>query len=237
MYDLLRKLNKAVPNALVIASTRYQFSLPRTESFQAYLDAAVTIALKYVAEILEKYGFVPGKTRPSYLPLPSGQKLLKEGEPLDTAKYPYCEAVGSLLYAATRTRPEISHAVGSLARHMAAPKKEHWDALTHVLRYLATTPKKGLCYGHRMEGLVGFADANYSDDPNDRKSITGTVFLLNGGRNSLHQQPGRTNHCCHMLDSLLLWSWMHLWRCHSSHPASSCGSLARYALSSGSIGR
>ena len=46
VYDLLRKLNKAVPNALVIASTRYQFSLPRTESFQAYLDAAVTIAHK-----------------------------------------------------------------------------------------------------------------------------------------------------------------------------------------------
>ena len=47
VYDLLRdKLNKAVPNALVIASTRYQLSLPRTESFQAYLDAAVTIAHK-----------------------------------------------------------------------------------------------------------------------------------------------------------------------------------------------
>ena len=46
VYDLLGdKLNKAVPTALVIASTGYQLSLPRTESVQAYLDA-VTIAHK-----------------------------------------------------------------------------------------------------------------------------------------------------------------------------------------------
>jgi hypothetical protein len=38
--------------------------------------------------------------------------------------------VGSLIYLAVNTRPDISHAVGILSRFMACPTDKHWEAIT-----------------------------------------------------------------------------------------------------------
>ncbi|KAL6345514.1 hypothetical protein AAG906_017238 [Vitis piasezkii] len=43
-------------------------------------------------------------------------------------KIPYASAVGSLMYAQTCTRPDISFAVGMLGRYQSDPGFEHWKA-------------------------------------------------------------------------------------------------------------
>ena len=48
----------------------------------------------------------------------------------------YQSAIGSLMYLAVSTRPDISFAVSSLARFSSNPTKEHWTALKRLLRYL-----------------------------------------------------------------------------------------------------
>jgi hypothetical protein len=49
---------------------------------------------------------------------------------------PYTNAVGSLMYTMVCTRPDISHAVSMVNRYMANPRKEHWQAVKWLLRYL-----------------------------------------------------------------------------------------------------
>ena len=58
----------------------------------------------------------------------------------------YREAVGSLVYAMTCTRPDICWVVFSkLSQFLVASMKGHWIALKHVLRYLKETLDFELC--------------------------------------------------------------------------------------------
>jgi hypothetical protein len=50
------------------------------------------------------------------------------------------ELIGSLLYLSVCTRPDISQAVGALARFMNCPTTAHIEAAKHVFRYIAGTP-------------------------------------------------------------------------------------------------
>ena len=91
--------------------------------------AARTLKLgkkKLTGELLGRYGLTDARARS--VPLGAGEKLTKEGEPLDTAKFPYSELVGSLLYLSVCKRPDIAQAVGALARYMSAPTVAHWAA-------------------------------------------------------------------------------------------------------------
>jgi hypothetical protein len=135
---------------------------------------------RMIKEIVAKYGQEGAKNKAT--PLNGSIKLAKdEGEPLDTERYPYAALVGSLLYVSVCTRPDISYAVGALARYMAKPTMVHWKEAIGVVRYLAGTPKMGIIYGKRKDPLIGYCDADYATDIDTRRSTTGYVFNLYGG--------------------------------------------------------
>ena len=52
---------------------------------------------------------------------------------------PCASIVGSLLYAQTCTRLDISFGVGMLGRYQSNPGMDHWKATKKVLRYLEGT--------------------------------------------------------------------------------------------------
>jgi hypothetical protein len=134
-----------------------------------------------VNELVQQYGLADAK--PKAVPISAGAVLKRAGEDselLDMQRFPYNAVVGSLLYLAGTTRPDIAYAVGALARHMATPTAEHWSVAMGVLRYLKGTPNLGLVFGGGT-GLVGFCDADYAGDVDTRRSTTAYVFLLNGG--------------------------------------------------------
>jgi len=88
------------------------------------------------------------------------------------------------MYLAVCTRPDISHAVGVLARHMSAPTEAHWSAARTVLRYLKGTISFGVTFevteSSSLE-FLGYCDSDYAGDLDTRRFTTCYVFLLYGG--------------------------------------------------------
>jgi hypothetical protein len=55
-------------------------------------------------------------------------------------------------------------------------------AARHVLRYLKGTIHYCMTYGHALNlNILGYADADWGSDINDRISLTGYVFMINNG--------------------------------------------------------
>ncbi len=93
---------------------------------------------------------------------------------------PYHEAIGSLMYASLRTRPDISFAVQTLSRFTINPGLDHWEAVKRVFRYLKGTRELWLSYGGTAKEMEGYADADGSM-MEDRRAISGYAFIINGG--------------------------------------------------------
>lgn len=93
---------------------------------------------------------------------------------------PYCEATGSLMWAAQGTRPDIAFAVSILSRFSSNPGPAHWEAVKRVFRYLIGTADMKLEYGGMEKELEGYGDADGSMQEN-RRAVSGYAFLVDGG--------------------------------------------------------
>ncbi|KAI9919883.1 hypothetical protein PsorP6_015823 [Peronosclerospora sorghi] len=58
----------------------------------------------------------------------------------------YRELIGSMLYIANGTRPDICVSIYELSQHLEATKPSHMKAAIRVLSYHGGTSKFGLCY-------------------------------------------------------------------------------------------
>ncbi|KAJ9512226.1 hypothetical protein QJQ45_012781 [Haematococcus lacustris] len=132
---------------------------------------------QYVHELLNTYGMTAAHSKS--VPMAPAVKLEKEGVALDTSEHSYSGLVGSLLYLSCCTRPDITYAVGALARYMSAPTQQHWTAARAILSYLKGTADQGLVFGEAAE-LQGYCDADYAGDKDTARSTTGYVFAMNG---------------------------------------------------------
>lgn len=98
----------------------------------------------------------------------------------------YRELIGSLLYLARRTLPDICQAVSILCRYTNNPSLEHWKAAKRVLRYLSGTKDYSITIGrtstnsNTSEELLAYSDADWAGDKLDKKSTTGYEIYLNG---------------------------------------------------------
>ncbi len=133
---------------------------------------------KYVQKILERFLTMNCKQRAT----PCEQKLdySDDAEEMsDVTKYR--EAVGSLIYLATCTRPDLSFVVSRLSQYFTKPTIKQWTTVKHVLRYLKGTQNKELCFRkYKDDNLIhAYSDANWAADVGDRKSTTGYCISLN----------------------------------------------------------
>ena len=109
----------------------------------------------------------------------------KNGQPRQDT-FHYRSLVGQLNYLTASTRPEIQYAVHQLARFSANPKRSHEVAAKRVIRYLKSTPEKGiLLRPDRKQGLTCYVDADFAGnwssdqalDPRACLSRTGYVIF------------------------------------------------------------
>jgi hypothetical protein len=131
---------------------------------------------KYVCDILSR--FQMGDSRPMTTPMITNWKKLHASESQLVDSTLYRQLIGSLMYL-VNTRPDICFAVNTLSQFMVEPRRVHWVAAKHVLRYLCGTVDYGLDY-HRGDGvrLVGYTDSDWAGCVSDRKSTSGCCFGL-----------------------------------------------------------
>ena len=97
----------------------------------------------------------------------------------------YRSIIGSLAYAATGTRPDLSFTVTYLSQFLesTATKPEHMTAAKRVLKYLRKTIDWDLLYPYahvvtRPFALEGYVDSSWGACPLTRRSHMGYVFRL-----------------------------------------------------------
>ncbi len=97
------------------------------------------------------------------------------------SSYLYLEVIGSLMYAALGTCPDICLAVRALAPFAATFGHDHIEGLKHIMRYLAGCLDCGIMYTMGDGDLVGYTNADWANDHANCCSISGYVFLYTGG--------------------------------------------------------
>jgi hypothetical protein len=124
---------------------------------------------KHVQKLLDRFGM--SECKPVGTPLEMNARYEKSRE--QNANHPYQELIGGLMYLASRTRPDISHAVSYLSQFNTSHGDEHWNAAKRVLRYLRGTENYNLEYKRRKNELKGYAYADWVGCIMDRHSCTG----------------------------------------------------------------
>ena len=139
----------------------------------------------YLEKVLKRFGMEDSKK--GFLPVRHGVHLSKsmcpqsEEDRKEMIGIPYASAVGSLMYAMLCTRPDIAYAVSIVSRFQANPGREHWQTVKSILKYLRRTKDMILVYGNGELKVDGYTDSDFQSDVDDRRSISGFVFTLNGG--------------------------------------------------------
>ena len=143
---------------------------------------------KYINNLLEKFGMQNCKSTAT--PMELGLKLEKGNT--EEIEKPYQNLIGSLMYLAVATRPDISYAVSYLSQFNTCYNNLHWTAAKRVLRYLMGTKEIGLTFRKTGEKIIGFADADWGSCTVDRKSYTGCCFIFAGAAVSWESKKQRT---------------------------------------------
>jgi len=103
----------------------------------------------------------------------------------------YQKAIGSILYAALGTRPDITYATSVLGRYAAQPSTLHWEAMKHLLRYVrGTSDNKFTIYDpsiiqdsslwHDSRGILCYADADLRGEADTSKPTSGIIVYTLG---------------------------------------------------------
>ena len=134
---------------------------------------------------------------------------IQQQQQLRDENFNYRQVIGEAIYAMTVARPDISAAVIKLSQYAANPAKIHYQALRHLMKYLALTKSHGIHYWRTVPNLLlpdvkpqtcilddditrsipqntkpevlqGYVDSDWGTDRSHRRSVTGIAIILAG---------------------------------------------------------
>ena len=100
---------------------------------------------------------------------------IKDNKPFNSTTFK--SAIGSLIYLAKNTRPDICFAVHKAARNCENPTYSDWQCILSILKYLNQTKDFKIKYDGQGK-FHAYADADFAGDTTDRKSTSGYIFLI-----------------------------------------------------------
>ncbi|CAI7901297.1 unnamed protein product [Closterium sp. NIES-54] len=150
---------------------------------------------KYLEALAAKFGQSEGHVA---TPFPSGFKCVKGPEEESVGEEErrrFHSLVGSLMYAAVNTQPDVAFVTKQLARVVQCSNEKQVAAGMRVAKYLGQTPTVGLQYSaaaqRRQKGadgvepghlfLTAFSDASFASEQEDMTSVGGFICCVGGG--------------------------------------------------------
>jgi hypothetical protein len=138
----------------------------------------------YIEQILARFQL--DGSRPAVTPMEPGADFTPDSPSVSPTlltaaeKTTYREMIGSLMYLAVMTRPDISFAVSTLSQYLDTPRTTHLNAVRRIFRYLSGTKRLKLILGGKVSNVVGFSDADWASHMH-RHSISGFAFFVGQG--------------------------------------------------------
>lgn len=133
----------------------------------------------YLKNVLRKFDM--DKCKSASTPIEKGLHLDKCDSNI-TSNQPYRELIGCLTYATLTSRPDLCAAVNYFSGFQSCFADTHFTHAKHILRYLQGSIDMKMEYQKHNEFdiLLGYTDADWGGDRNDRKSTSGYVFKVFG---------------------------------------------------------
>lgn len=133
----------------------------------------------FIDKIVKEAGLEEAKIQKN--PIDLGYFKL-EGTSLESNEE-YRTLIGMLLYLSTNTRPDIAASVSILSQKVTKPRDVDLTQVKRLIRYIKGTRDRKLRLNVRGKSgsLQIYSDANWAEDPSDRKSNSGFICMLNGG--------------------------------------------------------
>ena len=190
--QVLSELQKAyemtdlgTPRNLLGVTVEYNLATPPTEMFLSQRA--------YMQNIVDKFGMHdcnPRRTPDTPSHVPSAADLAQNEEEKDEMKgYPYRSLNGKIGFLQLCTRPDIAKVSSDLGRFNHNPGIRAWNRAKRVVRYIKATLDKGLLYRRSSKRineqadpfeLYFYADADFANDPDTRRSRSGGVVIAAG---------------------------------------------------------
>jgi len=128
----------------------------------------------YITNLLENFGMTNCK------PVDTPAVKHTRNEELLSAEFPFMELIGSLIYLACISRPDISYATSYLTRHMSNPSTSDWQNAKRILRYLKGTPTLGITLLKEASAPIiqAYSDSDYGGDLATSRSTSGTLITI-----------------------------------------------------------
>ena len=139
---------------------------------------------QFIRNVVERFG-IP-KTSPIPASLSLDLKHVSDEDPAVDARYR--KMVGSLMWIANQTRPDLAIAVKAVARFSHDPKEVHVKAARKIIEYMSATAHLGLTFrkNSKLEevqldyDLETCVDADYAQKADDRRLVSGVAVCCGG---------------------------------------------------------
>jgi hypothetical protein len=150
-------------------------------------DGSIALSQKgYIKTVLQRFSLMD--CTPVFSPMDPNVDLenviCSDSKASPSDRLRYLSMVGSLMYAAIGTRPDIAYSVTALSRYNQSPLNMHLTAARRVLRYLKGSINLSIIYRRdndlRSDQVRIYSDSDWAGNSKDRKSIGGCAILAPG---------------------------------------------------------
>ncbi|KAK6271243.1 hypothetical protein POUND7_008341 [Theobroma cacao] len=126
--------------------------------------------MKYVIDLLKETSM--SGCRPAETPVDPNQKLGdSKGNLMNTLQYQ--KLVRKLIYL-SYTWPDIAFEISLVSQFMHSPHEEHLEAVYRILRYLKSSPRKGIFFKkNEQQSIEAYTNVDWARFIINRKSTSG----------------------------------------------------------------